>query len=204
MEPLYRWRRRSCPILRPTEQGFSLRRIIHFHGYLRKLVPEPIEVIADTVGEAIKKVTLQLPQLQPNALTGYKSVQVAGCHSVNDFLSPSDMKEIHILPAFIGGKSGGIVQIIIGAILIAASFIPGIGQFLAPLLLNIGITLLIGGLLQLVAAPNRNRNNNAKSHYLGSPKNTVDIGTRIPILYGNRKVGGHYLSFNISAVESGV
>lgn len=146
-------------------------------------------------------MTTQLKGFAPTAKDGYKRVQVVGCHTLEDFFSANDQPEIHLMPAFNGGKSGGFLQMIIGAVLIAASFIPGL-QFVAPLLMKVGVMLLLGGILQLLSAPPRDRDaEKAKSHYLGSPKNTVAIGTRIPILYGRRKIGGHYLSFNISAVD---
>lgn len=174
------------------------------HGPLKKLHDGPIEVVADTIAEAIKIVTSQIAGFAPNAVTGYKRLQVAGVDKLEDFFREDDREEIHLMPAFNGGKQGGFLQILIGAVLIAASFIPGL-QFMAPLLMKVGVMLLLGGILQLLSAPPRDRGQESiKSHYLGSPKNTVAIGTRIPILYGKRKIGGHYLSFNISAVDVAV
>ncbi|MDH7796439.1 MULTISPECIES: hypothetical protein [unclassified Beijerinckia] len=178
---------------------------VHFHGSLRKLQADPIEVEAETPAEAIKIVTSQLPAFAPNAVKGRQCVQVAGCHKIEELFSTNPREEIHLMPAFIGGKSGGWLQIIIGAVLLvaaaAASFMgmPVIGS----LLLKMGLLMLLGGVLQLIAAPKRDDKNSeeVKGHYLGSPKNTVDIGRRIPILYGKTQIGGHYLSFNISAAE---
>ena len=181
-----------------------MRRRVYLHGSLKAIHPHPIEIEASTIAEAIRHVTLLLPGFRPNAKTGRRQIQAVGCKTVEDYFSVGD-EEVHLLPAFHGGKNGGFLQIVIGAVLIAASFIPGIGQVLAPVLLKVGITMLLGGVLQLLTAPDRDRGGKQKkSQYLGSPRNTVDIGTRIPILYGRRKVGGHYLSFNISAVHAGV
>lgn len=184
-----------------------MKRLVYLHGSLKKIHPHPIEVDCDTVADAVKIVTLQLEGFRPNALEGRKRIQVMGCKSVEDFFTPTDMGEIHIFPQLNGGKSGGFIQILIGAALIAASFLlPGSLAFLAPMLLNMGVMMMLGGVLQLISAPKRDKEDKAqqKSHYLGAPQNTVEIGTRIPILYGRRKVGGHYLSFNVSAVEGSV
>lgn len=179
-----------------------MRRRIYLHGSLKEIHPDPIEVDADTVAEAIKLVTLLLPGFKPNAKTGYRRIQVLGYDFVEDFFKKDDTVDIHIYPQFNGGKRGGFLQILLGAALIAASFLIG-GPF-APLMLRMGVLLVIGGLMQLLQQPprdNKQEEQTNKSRYLGAPKNTVEIGTRIPILYGRRKVGGHYLSFNVSAVD---
>lgn len=183
-----------------------MRRRVYLHGQLKKIASGPIEVEADTVAEAIKAITLQLPGFRPNAVTGRKRIQVRGCPSVESLFAPNDMEEIHIFPQFNGGKSGGFLQILIGVALIAAAvFFPGALGALAPLLFKVGAMMIIGGLLSLISAPKRDKSlaesTQNKTYYLGAPKNTVDIGTRIPILYGKRKVGGQYLAFNISAVN---
>lgn len=182
-----------------------MRRRIHLHGSLKKLHEGPIEVVAETVAEAIKFVTTQLPAFAPNAVDGYKRIKVAGFETFDSLFAPTDVEDIHLFPQLNGGKQGGFIQILIGAALIAASFIPGL-QFIAPLLLKVGIMLVLGGILQMFNQPKRDNTDaeQRKSHYLGSPRNTVDIGTRIPILCGRRRVGGHYLSFNISAVDVGL
>ena len=181
-------------------------RRIHLHGSLKKIHPEVIEVEADNVGEALRVVTTQLPGFKPNAIEGYKRIQVAGCRTVEDLFSETDMVDIHVFPQLNGGKSGGFIQILLGVVLIAAAFAIGAAGFLGGLLLKVGAMMLLGGILQLISAPKRDKDDKQqqKSHYLGPPQNTVEIGTSIPILYGRRKVGGHYLSFNVSAVEGSV
>jgi predicted phage tail protein len=186
-----------------------LLRKIFLHGSLRVIHPDPITVVADTVAEAIKAISVQLPGFRPNPLTGYKKIKIAGYDTAESLFIADKREEIHIFPQFCGGKQGGFIQIAIGALLVAASFAmtaTGFGAAFAPLLLKIGALLIIGGLLQLMSAPARDKKDGAanKSYYLGTPKNTVEIGTRIPILYGRRRVGGHYLSFNISSVDTGI
>lgn len=185
-----------------------MRRRVHFHGALKKLHDGPIEVVADTVAEAIRLVSLQLPGFRPNAIEGRKRVQVVGCNTIEKlFDSGNEMEDIHIFPQFNGGKRGGFLQILVGAALVAASFLLPIGPLVSGILLKVGAVIVLGGILQMFSAPARDATGptgatgeSNRSHYLGSPKNTVGIGTRIPILYGKRKVGGHLLSVNVSAV----
>lgn len=181
-------------------------RRIHLHGTLKSIHPEPIEVHAASPAEAIKAVTRQIKGFGGNAVTGPLRIKVLGHETVEDLIAVGGAQDLHLFPQLNGGKNGGFFQVIIGAVLIAASFIPGVGQVLAPILLKVGIMMVLGGILQMFNTPKRDNKDKEekKSHYLGAPKNTVEIGTRIPILCGEDLVGGHYLSFNIDAVDTGV
>lgn len=181
-------------------------RRIHLHGSLKSIHPEPIVIHAATVAEAVKMVTAQLPGFRPDPVLGYKRVTVVGFENIEDLLAiNTTATDIHLVPQLNGGKSGGFLQIVLGAVLIAASFaLPGSMAFLAPILFNLGAAMLLGGILAFFTAPKTDKKDGKenKSYYLGAPKNTVAIGTRIPVLYGERKVGGHYLSFDISSAST--
>lgn len=183
-------------------------RTIYLHGSLKALHDGPIKVFAETIAEAIKIATTQIKGFEPNAITGRKCIQIVGVHSEFDLYEKNNQEEIHVLPFFGGGKKGGLIKILIGAVLIAASFIPGVAPLIGSFLFSVGISMILSGVLQvLTPAPKRDTTPNAadqKNNYLGAPKNTVEIGTRIPILYGRRKIGGHLLSVNISAVQTGI
>ena len=174
-----------------------MRRRVYLHGSLKSIHQGPIEVVADTVADAIKKVTLQLPGFKPNAVRGRLRLSVVG-HDTLESLFTKGEEEIHLVHSFSGGKNGGIFMVIIGAALVAASFfMPASLSFLAPIMMQTGVLLVLGGILQLLQTPPTSN----KSHYLGSPQNTVAIGTPIAILYGRRKVGGQLLSVNVEAVS---
>ena len=119
------------------------------------------------------------------------------------------METFHILPAFFGSKKGGgFFQILIGAVLIAASFAFPAGALIGSTLMSMGASMVLGGLLSFMApSPNRNDQNNQKgsdpeaSKYLAATGNTTAHGTRIPVVYGRFKVYGHFLSFNVDAKD---
>lgn len=177
-------------------------RRIHLHGSLKQLHPGPIEVHAETPAEAIKAITRQIPGFRPNAVRGPWRVKLAGFETVESLIAPTDVQDLHLFPQLNGGKQGGFLQILLGAVLVAASFF--VPQF-APILLKLGAMMIIGGILQLFSAPKRDDKDKEekKSHYLGAPRNTVEIGTRIPILLGEGRIGGHYLSFDIASIDTG-
>lgn len=194
-----------------------MKRQIFFHGKLKGICPDGLEIEAKSVVEALSLLTKQVQALRPALGKERYEVRVLKCETVDSLVNPSDLKEIHIIPSFDGGKRGGFFQIALGAILIAASImLPG-GQFalgfmtfnLNAALFAVGATLLLGGVIQLLSPTPKIDNgplaqDPEASKYLGPPKNTTRIGTRIPIGYGRFKVYGHILSAQIDAKEVAV
>jgi len=144
-------------------------------------------------------------------------VSIEGCDTDLDLLKPITGNELHIYPLFAGaasqqgqGKGSGMSwgMIAVGAVLVvAALLIPG-GGLIAALLLSTGAGLMLGGVAQLLSpapkADDPNSQNSEASKYFGAPGNTIAIGTRIPIIYGKAKVGGHILSYDVRAVDVSV
>jgi predicted phage tail protein len=84
--------------------------------------------------------------------------------------------EIRISPVVIGSKNGGVFNIILGAILIVATFIPFLAP-IAPYLMSTGIAMIAGGVLQLLTPmpkglSAKDRPNNAPSYAFNGPINT--------------------------------
>jgi predicted phage tail protein len=177
-----------------------MRRRIYLHGALKEIHEGPIEVVASTVAEAVKRVTMQLKGFRPTAKGGYRRIKVVGYDRLEDLFVEGG-EEIHLIPQLNGGKAGGFFQILLGAALIGVGLLTSAAGFglLGSMMMKVGVLLLIGGILQLLQVPQANSPTN-KSHYLGSPQNTVEIGTPIPILYGRRKVGGQILSLTTETV----
>lgn len=180
-----------------------MRRRVHLHGAFAQFHDGPIEIVADTVWQAVEAVTNQVKGFLPDAIIGRKRIQVAGFPTIESLHQPTDVEDIHIVPAMTFGKNGGLIQTIIGVTLIilavVAQFIPG-GQFLSTILAQIGITMIIGGILEMLTpAPKPNK----QSQYLPSNQNTVAIGTPIQLQYGWFKVAGQIMSLQIDAKEQG-
>lgn len=108
-------------------------------------------------------------------------------------------REIRIVPVVEGRKRGGILQIVLGVVLIAASYF---GAPTAPA----GIALLAGGVIQMLspqasglkqsAAPE-----NMPSYAFGSAKNTTASGNPVPVCIGERRWGGAIISASIYAED---
>ena len=168
------------------------RRKLILHGPLRELCPDGLTLETETVGEAINGMC-RILKLRPDLWHGRQRIKVLGCDSVESILKPNDMEELHIVPAFTGG--GGVIKIIIGAVLVVVGVITGQGW-----LIEIGASMVIGGLIN-VLFPTKTAGSGT-SNYLGAPGNTTRIGTRIPLILGTCAVYGQYLSYNIDALAS--
>lgn len=204
----------------------SRKRII-LHGYLKGLWSGPAEFEAETAAEAIYAFTRQTKAFNIKPGQSRHCVRVVGFDDVSLLFHPTDVEEIHLVPDFSGGGGGGggFFKIGIGILLIAAAmFIPGLQGLVlleagalgagsaaitgATVAFSMGLSLVLGGLMEIMSpAPKREVGNisaeaqAAASRYLGAPKNTTRIGTRIGILYGRGQVYGHFLSFDINAKQ---
>ncbi|MDA3528192.1 tail assembly protein [Acinetobacter baumannii] len=107
---------------------------------------------------------------------------------------------IHIVPRVIGaGGNNGILQLVLGAILIAASFIPGIGQAAQVALIGAGAGMAMGGVASMLmpkvdTTQDQNQDGNRANKGFGGAVTTVAQGNPVPILYGRREVGGFIIS----------
>ncbi|WP_312772786.1 tail assembly protein [Pseudomonas rhodesiae] len=108
-------------------------------------------------------------------------------------------KEIRIVPVVEGSKRGGILQIVLGVVLIAASYF---GAPTAPA----GIALLAGGVIQMLSPQAAGLKQSASpenmpSYAFGSAKNTTASGNPVPICIGDRRWGGAIISASIYAED---
>lgn len=108
-------------------------------------------------------------------------------------------REIRIVPVVEGSKRAGILQIVLGVVLIAASY------FGAPTL-PAGIALLAGGVIQMLSPQAAGLKQSASpenmpSYAFGSAKNTTASGNPVPICIGERRWGGAIISASIYAED---
>lgn len=180
---------------------------IILHGQLAELYSKPIEVEATSIAEALRSLT-QIEELAPPPGQPWP-VTVVGVNSDVALYSETAMDEIHVHPLTSGSKKNGVAQVLIGITLVTLAIVNP--AFIAPLaqygittgqLMLSGALMITGGLLQMMMpVPQIGTDETESSRYLGAARNTVKIGTRIPICYGFNRLGGHYLSFDVDAVD---
>lgn len=113
----------------------------------------------------------------------------------------------HIMP--VANGSGKFGQIIIGVALIAASFIPGLNVAVAGYLLAAGVMATLGGIAALLT-PNpmignygdREKSDEKPSYLFDGPKNTVEPGLTIPLVYGECFIGSITVSGGLRVIKT--
>lgn len=113
--------------------------------------------------------------------------------------------EIRIVPVVHGSKRGGLIQTVIGAVLIVAGTFLSATPFGAPLI-GAGIGLVAGGVIQMLSPQASGLKQsagpeNAPSYAFGSAKNTTASGNPVPICIGERRWGGMIISASIYAED---
>lgn len=173
-----------------------MKRIV-FDGYLKTMYPDGIEVEGDSPFECLSALA-QFPGFRLSDNVRHEVV-LPHFLSRDAIMARTDADEIRVVPMLMGAGGRGFGQILLGALLVAAAFVTG-----NPMLLKVGIGLIAGGIVQaLMPAPRTSVSGSQeeKSSYLPAGKNTVQTGTRIPLLLGRRKHFGHILSLNVTAVD---
>lgn len=120
-------------------------------------------------------------------------------------------RSLKIVPVISGSKRGGVMQTVVGVVLIAAAAIityasGGAATPFTSGLAAAGYGLAIGGVIQMLspqanglrqsAAPE-----NLPSYAFGSAKNTTASGNPVPICIGRRRWGGAIISASIYAED---
>ncbi len=161
-----------------------------------------------TTAEAIKALCVQVPGFErflSNAKSrGIEFAVFRGKKNIGEGeLSFGGEGDIRIAPVITGSKRAGILQTIVGVVLLAISYVfPVTAPYLAPA----GIGLVAGGVIQMLspqagglktsAAPE-----NTPGYAFGSAKNTTASGNPVSLCAGRRRWGGAIISAAIYAED---
>jgi predicted phage tail protein len=109
---------------------------------------------------------------------------------------------IRISPEVRGAKRGGVLQTIIGAVLVVVgaivSYLPG-GQSFGWFLIKVGAAVALGGVAQMLTPTPKSDGPSDKpqSNFFNGPVNVAALGNPVPILYGRLIVGSVVISAGI-------
>ncbi|WP_313055367.1 tail assembly protein [Atlantibacter hermannii] len=115
---------------------------------------------------------------------------------------------IRIVPVVIGSKKAGMLQTILGAVLVVVGAL-GVtfgqawgGAAWGPATMKIGAAMMLGGVVQMlspqtVGLSSKQDADNRASYAFGGVTNTAAQGYPVPIGYGKRRIGGAIISAGI-------
>lgn len=183
---------------------------VKLHGILREKFGSEFELDVESVAEAVRALCILVQGFESfmaNAhLQGVKFAVYLDDRNISEdelcFATKSSV--IRISPVIDGAKSGGIIQVVVGVVMIAAAFFTG-GASLAAwgamqaALAGAGAAMLLGGVAQMmmpsaVSSMDQNQDGNKPNFGFGGAVTTVAQGLPVPILYGQREIGGFIIS----------
>ena len=183
---------------------------IKLHGILAKKFGQFFKLDVQTAREATHAIACQNKEFKRFMLEsdklGLKFAVFLGRKNIsaNDIDNVTDSDVIHIVPRIVGsgGSSFNWLQVIGGAVLIGVGVVMGFN----PALIGAGAGLLMGGvaglLMPTVDMSNQDPDGNKPNKGFGSAVTTVSQGNPVPILYGEREIGGFYASGGIYAEDA--
>lgn len=186
---------------------------IELGGVLGKTYGKVHHRLICTTGEAINSLTKTINGLEKFLITSkargltyavFKDKENIG---KDDFGFPVTGEVIRIVPVVIGSKKAGVLQTILGAVLVVAGIAVGVlssgtlsavGYGAA----KFGAAMMLGGVVQMLSPQpaglaSKQSADNRASYAFGGVTNTAAQGYPVPLLYGRRRIGGAIISAGI-------
>ena len=154
---------------------------IRLYGVLAKKFGKEFYLDVDNTREAMRALSVQVPGFEHFMLHAHEQGLEFAVFQDKQNISETELdmstsaKVIKVVPKVKG--AGGVVQTILGAVMIAAAFVTG------------GTSLAAWGALQ-----DQNQDGNKANKGFGGAVTTVAQGNPVPVLYGQREVGGFIAS----------
>ena len=188
---------------------------IKLYGILAKKFGQFFKLDVQTAREATHAIACQNAEFKRFMLEsdklGLKFAVFLGRKNIteNDIDNVTDTDVIHIVPRIVGsgGSSFNWLQVVAGAVLVGVgAFTFGATTATGAALIGAGIGMFVGGvaglLMPTVDMSSQDPDGNKANKGFGSAVTTVSQGNPVPILYGEREIGGFYASGGIYAEDS--
>lgn len=199
-------------------------RTVVLYGSLARKYGKKHKLNIETAAEAIRAMSANFPEFKKDISKGNWHV-VRGEHidrgvdlDINQYeaLNLGD-KDIHIAPHVSGSKRGGILKILLGVAMIASAFTFGLnaiggmgtaafggalGGMTYGNLALMGTIMAIGGVAQMLAPEQQDKDEESKSFIMNGPGNTSSQGVPVPLVYGECMTGGVLISGGIDVVQT--
>lgn len=181
---------------------------IILHGILAKKFGKSFKLAVGSTKEAMRALCVQLDSFEEFMMNAHRQgLRFAVFHDTHN-VGETELEMTHaakiirIVPVVEGSKKEGVLQTVIGAVMVVAGIV-ATGMGFAPVgaaLIGAGIGMMAGGIAQMlmpkVDTQDNNQDGNKANKGFGGAVTTVAQGNPIPILYGEREIGGFIMSAN--------
>lgn len=184
-------------------------RVIKLYGHLGRKYGKVFRMNVESPAEAIRALKSNFPEFERDLVLhtpGYHVI--VGNSDIGDkelTLLSEQTKCIKFVPVVQGAKKGGVLQVVLGAVLAVAGM-----MFQQPWLVSMGTSLVFGGIAQMLTKSAKtpttpDEGNGGKPSYVfNGPVNTSAQGHAIQVVYGRMIVGSQVISAGLSVEEVAV
>lgn len=178
---------------------------IRLYGVLAKKFGKEFRLDVESTREAMRALCVQVPGFEHFMLHAHEQGLEFAVFQDKQNISETELdmstsaKVIKVVPKVKG--AGGAFQTIIGAVLVvvgAVMVFTGVGAPIGTALIGAGVGMMVGGIAMMLM-PNienqdQNQDGNKANKGFGGAVTTVAQGNPVPVLYGQREVGGFIAS----------
>ena len=189
---------------------------IKLYGVLGKKFGKEFHLAVESTREAVKALSVQVPGFEQFMLTAHEQGLAFAVFQDDENISEDQIdfetgaKVIKIVPKVIGaGGNNGVLQTILGVVLIVVGVFydwSGTTSMYGAAMVGAGIGMVVGGIAQMMMPKmdegDQNQDGNRANNGFGGAVTTIAQGNPVPILYGQREVGGFIVNAGQFAVDT--
>lgn len=178
---------------------------IKLYGVLAKKFGKEFRLDVENTREAMRALSVQVPGFEHFMLHAHEQGLEFAVFQDKQNITETELdmstsaKVIKVVPKVKG--AGGVVQTIIGAVLVvvgAVMVFTGVGAPIGMALIGAGVGMMVGGIAMMlmpkIENQDQNQDGNKANKGFGGAVTTVAQGNPVPVLYGQREVGGFIAS----------
>lgn len=180
---------------------------IKLYGVLAKKFGKQFKFDVANTREAMRALSTQVPGFEKFMLHAHEQGLTFAVWQDDENINEkqldmnTDASVIKVVPKIIGaGGDNGVLQTILGAVMVVVGVVAmAYGQAWGANLVGAGIGMMVGGIAQMLMpkidnTQDENSDGNKTNKGFGGAVTTVAQGNPVPILYGQREVGGFIAS----------
>lgn len=180
---------------------------IKLYGILAKKFGKEFQLEVENTREAMRALSVQIPGFEKFMLHAHEQGLAFAIFQDQQNISETeldmstDASVIKIVPRVIGaGGDNGVLNIILGVVLIVVGYFTfGSTTTQGAALIGAGIGMAVGGVAQMLmpkvsGLEDQNQDGNKANFGFGGAVTTIAQGNPVPVLYGQREVGGFIAS----------
>lgn len=180
---------------------------IKLYGILAKKFGKEFRLDVENTREAMRALCVQVPGFEHFMLHAHEQGLEFAVFQDKQNISETELdmstsaKVIKVVPKVRG--AGGAVQTILGAVLVVVGIVVtgmsfGSAGAVGAALIGAGVGMMVGGIAQMlmpkIENQDQNQDGNKANKGFGGAVTTIAQGNPVPVLYGQREVGGFIAS----------